>query len=85
MRSIDEQTMPVSLFSQRCIATVLFGSSFRAGVFGETNLGDQGFYEHGPSELPTSNILASSGAPALGVRLHCLEFSGHSGSSSRVR
>ena len=43
MRSIDEQTMPVSLFSQRCIATVLFGSSFRAGVFGETNLGDQGF------------------------------------------
>ena len=83
MRSIDEQ-VPVSLFSQRCTATVLFGSSFRAGVFGETNLGDQGFYERWPSELPTSDILASSGAPALGVRLPCWEFRGPSGSSSRV-
>ena len=51
MRSIDEQ-VPVSLFSQRCIATVLFGSSFRAGVFGETNLGDQGLLRRGPPSSP---------------------------------
>ena len=43
-----------------------------------------GFYERWPSELPTSGILASSGAPALGVRLPCWEFRGPSGSSSRV-
>ena len=81
---IDRRTSASIPFSQRCIATVLFGSSFRAGVFGETNLGDQGFYERWPSELPTSDILASSGAPALGVRLPCWEFRGPSGSSSRV-
>ena len=40
---IDRRTSASLPFSQRCTETVLFGSSFRAGVFGETNLGDQSF------------------------------------------
>ena len=38
---IDRRTSASIPFSQRCIATVIFGISFSASVFGETNLGDQ--------------------------------------------
>ena len=40
---IDRRTSASIPFSQRCTATVLFGISFRASVFGETNLRDQSF------------------------------------------
>ena len=60
------------------------GVRFARAFSGRRTWEIRAFTKDGPSELPTSDILASSGAPALGVRLPCWEFRGPSGSSSRV-